>query len=490
VVLKSPQQEKPTTNTRWLSQAQSPHSSRRRLGSAASSPSAAFHPTKPGPMAFAARRSLASRFSHHLTRRFHPSVPHLLTRSNDDEPPSPSSQPQPLPSFRSPLPPASRAAQTLHHFLPFSLHHSGLPRRGFSSSAPAPDPPGEVDAAASVLVDAAEAVASSVPAPFPGEVAAAAADSFFPVAALQYLIDYVHTFTGLNWWACIALTTVLIRTATIPVLVSQLKSTQKLNAIKPEMEAVKDAMDSTDPKTALEGKYKMTALFQKHGVSPFSPLKGMLIQGPMFMSFFFAINNMVEKVPSMKGGGVFWFTDLTTPDPLYILPVLTSLTFLATVELGNPYIASKMKMLHRGMGVMIVPFTMNFAKGFFFYWITANLFTLVYVIVMRRPTVRKLFNFPALEAQSAPALNSALDMFGGSKAVPSAKPPLALTELEEVRSEIEYMAAQPRGSPEWRKLMALYKHCSSDFGDAAALGYRPKKIEKKGKSIGKSRKGR
>ncbi|VAH05526.1 unnamed protein product [Triticum turgidum subsp. durum] len=403
-------------------------------------------------MAFAARRSLASRFSHHLTRRFHPSVPHLLTRSNDDDPPSPSSQPQPLPSFRSPLPPASRAAQTLHHLLPFSLHHSGLPRRGFSSSAPAPapDPPGEVDAAASVLVDAAEAVASSVPAPFPGEVAAAAADSFFPVAALQYLIDYVHTFTGLNWWACIVLTTVLIRTATIPVLVSQLKS----QAIKPEMEAIKDAMDSPDPKAALEGKYKMTALFQKHGVSPFSPLKGMLIQGPMFMSFFFAINNMVEKVPSMKAGGVFWFTDLTTPDPLYICPVLAALTFLVTVE---------MKTFSRGMALMTVPFTMNFAKGIFCYWVTSNLFSLVYGIVIRRPAVRKLFNLPAWEAPSAPALNSALNMFGGSKAVPSEKSPLALTAAQQ---------------------------SSLEKPDAAALGYRVKNLEKKGKSRAKSRKRR
>ena len=41
---------------------------------------------------------------------------------------------------------------------------------------------------------------------------------------------------------------------------------------------------------------------------------------------------MVEKVPSLIGGGVFWFTDLTTPDPLYICPVLAALTFLATVE--------------------------------------------------------------------------------------------------------------------------------------------------------------
>lgn len=36
-------------------------------------------------------------------------------------------------------------------------------------------------------------------APVVNEVAVAAADSYAPVAALQYIIDYVHCFTGLNW---------------------------------------------------------------------------------------------------------------------------------------------------------------------------------------------------------------------------------------------------------------------------------------------------
>jgi YidC/Oxa1 family membrane protein insertase len=56
-----------------------------------------------------------------------------------------------------------------------------------------------MDVAAGVLSDAATAVAPAFPASFPGEVAAAAADSFPPVAALQYVIDAVHSFTGLNW---------------------------------------------------------------------------------------------------------------------------------------------------------------------------------------------------------------------------------------------------------------------------------------------------
>lgn len=51
---------------------------------------------------------------------------------------------------------------------------------------------------ADVLADkAVEAVASQAPAV--SEVAVAAADSYFPVAALQYLIDGVHSFAGLNW---------------------------------------------------------------------------------------------------------------------------------------------------------------------------------------------------------------------------------------------------------------------------------------------------
>jgi len=51
---------------------------------------------------------------------------------------------------------------------------------------------------AGVISDApVEAIASQ--APVVSEVAIAAADSAYPVAALQYVIDAVHSFTGFNW---------------------------------------------------------------------------------------------------------------------------------------------------------------------------------------------------------------------------------------------------------------------------------------------------
>ncbi|KAG8073165.1 hypothetical protein GUJ93_ZPchr0006g41426 [Zizania palustris] len=331
-------------------------------------------------MAFLGRRSLASGLSRHLSSRLHPYVSHVLP-SHDDQSgnPSPSvpipAQPPPFPS----VPRSLSRSEALSLPLPFGLRHAA--HRNFSTSSSTSPSAKEFDVSADVLLDAAPPVsvpgdvlsdvASSVavPSPFPGEVAAAAADSFPPVAALQYLIDGVHSFTELNWWACIAITTVLIRTLTVPLLVNQMKSMTKLNVIRSDIEAINLEMQtSTDPQSMLEGKKKLGDLFLRHGVTPLTPLKGLFFQAPIFMSFFFAISNMVEKVSSFKGGGIYWFIDLTTPDELFILPVLTSLSFLVTVELnmqdgmeGNPML-NTMKKFSRVMAVMTIPFTMSFPK--------------------------------------------------------------------------------------------------------------------------------
>lgn len=47
------------------------------------------------------------------------------------------------------------------------------------------------------------------------------------------------------------------------------------------------------------------------------------------------IGNMAEKVPSFKTGGAYWFLDLTTPDAMYVFPVLAAMTFLLTVEVSQ-----------------------------------------------------------------------------------------------------------------------------------------------------------
>ncbi|XP_075518057.1 mitochondrial inner membrane protein OXA1-like isoform X2 [Primulina tabacum] len=208
-------------------------------------------------------------------------------------------------------------------------------------------------------------------APVVNEVAAVAADSIFPVAALQYLIGYVHMHTGFNWWASIALTTILIRGLQLPIMINQLISTSKLTLLRPRLEEIKEEMQNKDmsPDAVADGQARIKELLKEYGVTPFTPLKGLLISGPIFCSFFFAIRNLSENVPSFKEGGALWFTDLTTPDSLFILPVLTALTFWITVECnaqegleGNPT-ANTIKNVSRVFAVLTIPLTASFPKG-------------------------------------------------------------------------------------------------------------------------------
>ncbi|XP_045820950.1 mitochondrial inner membrane protein OXA1 [Trifolium pratense] len=257
---------------------------------------------------------------------------------------------------------------------------------------------------ADVLKDSTMEAAVSSQGPVVSEVAIAAADSYLPVQALQYVIDAVHTYTGLNWWAAIILTTLLIRSATVPLLINQLKATSKLTLMRPRLEEIKEEMEgkTMDPEAVAEGQKKMNKLFKEYGVSPFTPLKGLFIQGPVFISFFLAITNMAEKMPSFKHGGALWFTDLSTPDALYIFPVLTALSFLVVVECnmqegmeGNP-VAGTMKNFSRVLALLSVPFTMSFPKAIFCYWVTSNLFSLSYGMVLKVPGVKKKLGIPDL----------------------------------------------------------------------------------------------
>ena len=59
-------------------------------------------------------------------------------------------------------------------------------------------------------------------------------------------------------------------------------------------------------------------------------------QIPVFVSVFFGLRQLTNlPVMSLKDGGMLWFTDLSVADPYCILPAITSLTMLATIEVGH-----------------------------------------------------------------------------------------------------------------------------------------------------------
>ena len=101
--------------------------------------------------------------------------------------------------------------------------------------------------------------------------------------------------------------------------------------------------------------------------------------------------------------------NLTAADPTYIMPVLSSATFLATVELGgadNPETsgAAQQTMMTkwglRALSVALIPMTAGFSKGVFVYWITTNMFSLGQTLAFKVPLIKKIVAIPEIPKEA------------------------------------------------------------------------------------------
>eukprot|EP00897_Mesotaenium_endlicherianum_P006566 jgi/Mesen1/5938/ME000301S05066 len=243
------------------------------------------------------------------------------------------------------------------------------------------------------------------------DVAHVASESSMIVAGLQHFMDNIHLQTGLPWWLSIAAATVAIRLAVLPLMIHQMRSSSRLVLLQPEMKVIVEKMkaSSHDPKVAEMYQQRLKGLFKKHGTSPLAPFLGILIQAPLFICFYFAIQGMAEGVESFKTGGALWFTDLSVADATYALPILSALSFLATVEMGavegmqgNPN-AARMKNLMRLLAVAMVPLTSHFSAALFCYWMPSNFMSLMQGLVLKRKSVKQMLGMPSAEALAAAA---------------------------------------------------------------------------------------
>jgi YidC/Oxa1 family membrane protein insertase len=119
---------------------------------------------------------------------------------------------------------------------------------------------------------------------------------------------------------------------------------------------------------------EMMALYKEEGVNMYGSCLPMLIQMPLFFAYYRVLLNAVE----LRQAHWFWLTDLSSPDPMYILPILIIVTMLV-VQLITP--SPGMDPAQRKMMAIMMPaifgFTMlHFASGLALYWGTGNVINL------------------------------------------------------------------------------------------------------------------
>jgi len=229
---------------------------------------------------------------------------------------------------------------------------------------------------------------------------------YTPVGLLQNLLDIIHSTTGLPWWATIAATTFAIKSLLVPVVIKAQRNATAMNNNLPEMQKLQlkmsEARRSGNMLEAASAANELSLFMKEKNVNIFKGFIPMMVQGPIFVSFYLALRGMSNlPLDTLRDGGILWFTDLTVPDPLYILPIITCASVLIMFEIGadGAMRADNMKLMKhfmRAVPFVMFPFIIHFPAAILCYWSTSNTFSLVQAAILRQPAVRRKVNIPVL----------------------------------------------------------------------------------------------
>lgn len=228
---------------------------------------------------------------------------------------------------------------------------------------------------------------------------------FFPYTyALMYYMDFLLNY--MPWWMVIVGTTVTARLLFFPLVVKQNVTGIRANNVMPETQRLQVKMNEArvdgDAYSEAISRTKLQLLYQEHNITTMQRLGPILIQVPLYMSMFFLLRKLsMHPLESMVSGGAFWFTNLTVPDPFYILPILTCTSTLITLEYGLEGSSSGVSAMGptgrwflRSMPLLLFAFVYNFPAAVLLFWTTNNFFTLFYALLLKNSWVKQKLNIP------------------------------------------------------------------------------------------------
>src|SRR5690625_1885192 len=113
---------------------------------------------------------------------------------------------------------------------------------------------------------------------------------------MSMLITYFAELFNNNYGLAIVIVTIIIRLVLVPLNVKQLKSSQAMQQIQPELKKLQEKYSSRDQKTQQQLQQETMKLFQKHGVNPLAGCLPIFIQMPILIAMYHAIMRTDAKI--------------------------------------------------------------------------------------------------------------------------------------------------------------------------------------------------
>lgn len=187
----------------------------------------------------------------------------------------------------------------------------------------------------------------------------------FIARGMSWLLRTIYDFVG-NWGLAIILLTILVRVLLLPFVIPQFRSMAKQRALKPEIDKINELYkDDREKKGAAT-----MELWRKNKVNPLGGCLPVLLQMPIFFALYETLSTSIELYHAPF---VWWWTDLSSPDPYYVLPVMLGALMFIQQKL-TPIQMDQMqaKVMLYAMPLMMTFFMLLLPTGLCLYMVTSS----------------------------------------------------------------------------------------------------------------------
>lgn len=177
---------------------------------------------------------------------------------------------------------------------------------------------------------------------------------------LKWLYDYFH-----NYGIAIIVLTFLMKLLLLPLTMHSEKQMRMQREMQKKLTYIEQRYGNDPEKLAQE----RAAVARESSAAILGGCLPVLFQIPMF----FALSRLLSNAIELYQAPLWWISDLSSKDPLYIFPILFALGMALSALMNDP----KQRMFNIVMALVFAAFTANLSAGLSLYICASALFSMV-----------------------------------------------------------------------------------------------------------------
>lgn len=192
----------------------------------------------------------------------------------------------------------------------------------------------------------------------------------FLTSGIHAALEALFHLTGNYGWT-ILLLTLAVRLAMLPLALWQQRAARASATLQTE------ALEIQKRYAGEEAQKRLQELYGRSGGTMLAGCLPALLQWPVFMAMYGALNSFAFAVPA----AFLWLENLAAPDPYFILPLLAVATSVWQTWAGTPK-AQRLTMLL--LPILFGFFMLKASAAVALYWVSGNLISIAQTYLLKR----------------------------------------------------------------------------------------------------------